>query len=144
MRLLCYKTVLWSVICLLWATTLAGCAPKELLEAEYFLGLFEKEASGYGVIVDTSVITVLHRPFLRGRWAQCYGNVLVLNDMVWEQLSNTRRKMVVYHEVGHCICGFAHRAPSLMQSFLPGEQKFSDNEAWYMDEFFSEECDGAL
>lgn len=76
---------------------------------------------------------------------RCYGPFsrhIELNSPAWDKLSNTDRKTLVYHELGHCVFGRAHRddylpngcPASYMNSIVVAERCVAADPAYYINE----------
>lgn len=64
---------------------------------------------------------------------------IVVNEEKWGIIEETKKEMVVYHELGHCILKRAHRedVKSLMNPYLVGQKDFEKNQDEYLTELFS-------
>lgn len=73
---------------------------------------------------------------------------ITINPKAWAEASETTRKVLVYHELGHCVLGRTHRddqirsllgpyPASLMHSELIRDSQFLAHREEYLQEFFS-------
>jgi hypothetical protein len=76
----------------------------------------------------------------------CYMPVRVIIDsIIWKQSTETRKKMLIYHELGHCLLYRLHDdkieersgyPQSIMNTYLFNEAIFKYYEKDYIDELF--------
>jgi hypothetical protein len=56
----------------------------------------------------------------------------------WSGLSDTSRKLLVYHELGHCILERKHEddVPSIMSAYLLNKFEYEEKEEYFLEELF--------
>ena len=66
---------------------------------------------------------------------------IVIDPTTWPNLAETRKKLLIYHEIGHCVLHRAHikgTNTSIMNPILINSTVFEDDEGFFIDELFDE------
>lgn len=93
------------------AATSCAKAPQDPAAASYVAEF----VSDYGVNVDHIEIRMISldemSKFIPGSAGVCVGgSLVVIRGDYWLTLTDDQKKFLVYHELGHCALGEAHRA----------------------------------
>lgn len=115
---------------------------------------FQRDAENHHHAVDLSSLTI---QFMgdeesqgaseSGLLARCTGNEIHVSQDFWDRSTDLSRKLILYHEMGHCILGRDHKdgfdpdkriALSIMNSHAGAViPNFLDNEEYYLNELFN-------
>lgn len=148
---------------LLWVTIilLFGCGANDQFEATardklYSVGSFQKyvddfkwqaSKTGNSIVIDDLVIRFRHIPE-EIILAQCllftkdyYPPIIDVDPDKWNNLSKTEKRILIFHELGHCILKRKHidHYQSIMNTYLLDEKKFTKDKKLFMDELFNPE-----
>lgn len=122
-----------------------------------YFQLFEEEAARRGVTVDlvesgiTGMIAEIDEGNVIGRcqYGRYAGNHVTIDQTFWNRSGQLGREMVVFHELGHCYLGRAHREDrfqsgscvSIMRSgtCCCRDAYRSTTRSYYVDELFGVE-----
>lgn len=70
-------------------------------------------------------------------------NIIEIDYTAWPNLSSIEKKLLLYHEMGHCLLGREHnnvvtnkRPVSIMNAYLLSEVYFNTNPKGYLQELF--------
>ena len=72
---------------------------------------------------------------------------ITIDTNLWANLTDTRRKLLMYHELGHCVLFRKHvegYGTSIMNPMLIGSAIFSSKENFFINELFNENTHGSL
>lgn len=74
--------------------------------------------------------------------ASCSGGKhIAVYRPVWVKASHTKREMIIFHELGHCVLNREHSSttdkPSLMAESLISVRAYRENREYYLRELFS-------
>lgn len=119
--------------------------PKEL---QHFVTEFEQAAIDYNhtkIYIDNLVI--VYKPLEPLTNAKCYFNLsppkIVLNIDTWADNTTTAQRLIIYHELGHCILGYGHRdfdvsfgQGSIMNTYLLQDSYYLEHVDYYLNELF--------
>jgi hypothetical protein len=64
---------------------------------------------------------------------------IIIDPDTWETMSDTRRKLLMYHEMGHCVLFREHvegRNTSIMNPLLIWSSVYLKDEQYFLDELF--------
>lgn len=151
---------LWTVaISIMWMIVAVGCAekPESHVDPEFqeLVSQFQREAQEHGVAVEMAGLTVAFGDFEAKSSGVTLGSCrgagsenprVKINSASWPKLSQSARKEVIFHELGHCILVRAHKddvastgfAKSLMARSILSERLFVQNEDGYLRELFTQ------
>lgn len=64
--------------------------------------------------------------------------VIYIDNIHWASLNEISRKLLMHHELGHCILERSHEddAPSIMSTQLLNSAAYSRNKEYYLEELF--------
>ena len=63
---------------------------------------------------------------------------------IWDRLCEIQRKMLIYHEMGHCVLGYGHRKKSIMNTKLYSCAFYEQNEPYLIRELFVNDSELSL
>lgn len=131
-----------------------GCSKNRTLdpELEGYVSEFEQASQRVGKRISAKDISVkfVSTTSRADAVAQCLNGgmgpaEIEISQSLWEQLSETRRKLTIFHELGHCKLNRSHRSDhrsdgtpaSIMFIYNVPEQVFLEDENYYLDELFN-------
>lgn len=81
--------------------------------------------------------------------AKCYYNGyygdgiprIIIDPIEWEKSSSLRKRILMFHELAHCILKQQHRddRPSIMNTLIVKDEAFKKKSDYYLDELFNPE-----
>lgn len=82
-------------------------------EAEVYYQEFLEHSRAFGrdVSHETIVIQMAATTTKVGPWevkGSCQDGVVTLNSKYWEHMNDDQKRLLVYHELGHCLLGLPH------------------------------------
>tara|TARA_Y100000034_G_scaffold134332_1_gene202476 strand:- start:5458 stop:6255 length:798 start_codon:yes stop_codon:yes gene_type:complete len=90
----------------------------------------------------------LYGYFLKNSYANCdlETRTIYINNRFWERLNEIDRKILIYHELGHCVLERTHnhsfgengKPNSIMSEFLIVDNDFVSKEEEYLKELFNQ------
>lgn len=101
---------------------LSGCASQTIdTELESYVDAFEQDSAIYGKPMQVSSSVVFTDSLNPGERGRCTKNETEPNQVqilksYWNQADETSRKVLVYHELGHCELGRDHAASGIMNA----------------------------
>ena len=147
-----------KVISILFLFSLIGCAPpihSRSIESEFsgIVARFKVDALSNGLnIKDNSLVirfdnvsekfpsnigeTVGVCQFLIDDNEVQYPSVSIDKEF-WNNLDDSRREVLIYHELGHCLLWQDHREHSIMQAILLDSLEYSLHREYYVTELFN-------
>lgn len=133
------------------ALVTSSCGPipliRDIKAASTFIAMFESEAANRGVkTTNISLIT----DFTDLSYGDHDGYVLLgicthTNEGVpwirldwdrWKKLSDTRKEVLVFHELGHCFRGLGHTNGGIMNAVMISDQDYLNNRESYINDLF--------
>lgn len=151
-----------KVLIILISLTFAGCG-RHIVDADFtkYVDSFNDAATKRGYLVDGKTgyrgtnglniefATEKLYPKYTGNEnaiAVCQGGSSILVDKdYWDSTSDTKKEMLIYHELGHCVLKRDHRDDfdgyqyvSLMNIGLVDETNYRNHRETYLDELFKE------
>jgi hypothetical protein len=140
------KLSTWIAIIILLALAV-GCAKKHSTIAgnvQPFVNEFHVDATAYGLgTIDENGLIVQFGTLwtdtstVIGLCQTSDGSPLVTLDQRWfDNADDESRRILVYHELGHCLLGQVHRPDSIMEPIILSDNLFEKNTDEYLSEFF--------
>lgn len=116
-------------------------------EAQALFNQFADDAVASGRNVSYADLQIVFEPELGPTvYGKCNRSIksffggyrtLVLNRRYWDNAPESSRKLVLYHELGHCVLGQGHHGHEIMQASI-SENGFYFNEALWIEHLFQD------
>ncbi len=134
---------------------MSGCGSNIPKEVDVYLNSFVREAElrghDFSNIRQGLIIKFTDLPYNKAGSSQSFlfRKTIKLAPLIWKQMNDRQREMLVFHELGHCVLGRQHKNDELLlgecASIMKegGENTCVDNvfsESWrryYIDELFN-------
>jgi Putative phage metallopeptidase len=104
---------------------------------------FVADAETYGRVVDVSGIRIVfgtlgysQADLIAGQTDLADGNITI-DPNAWAVMTETQRKLIVYHELSHSRLHQVHRSNSIMSAVLISDASFEGAKDFYINELFA-------
>lgn len=108
-----------------------------------YLQQFDNASKAYGVTPVEGNIYIKFGEVLIGEIGLCHPATLAdaayitIDKFQWDQLIDSERATLVFHELGHCVLHQQHRPDSIMNPHVLAGGEFSSHEERYVEELFT-------
>ena len=124
-------------------------------DLEPFLDRFITEVNNYSYSLNQNFDLVFDKtlkggiPAVLGHCDNGATPVVRINPYTWVQLSDTKKEILIFHELGHCLMGKSGHndsnvtvnlvsiKESIMTTTIISETMYLDNRIYYLNEFFN-------
>lgn len=125
---------------------LSGCDVKQYNESNY-VARFLYEADIRGVKIDRAKVPSIDYDDLLNYYTTnavlgiCKQGpkIIVLNTRTWDTMSPTKKEIVIFHELAHCLLGIrehSNRSISLLSAVIPNESDYLKHRTEVLDNLF--------
>ncbi len=134
---------------------LTACGKEPVVELNQFsnyVANFEAQAQKQGIEIELKNLVIQFGDIPGGNsrvTAACISysdgfDSIIVNETMWEKLTETQREIVIFHELGHCILERGHIDEhneegipvSMMNSYLIDGRTYDSFHGYYMSELF--------
>lgn len=148
-------TVFGVLACSSAVSILSGCGRTQYSVGQFqtYVTRFENEsrAHGHPVEIRDLVIEFGDLPLTKNgtcRTSAIQTPLITINRQLWQNMDESRREALIFHEIGHCILGRPHddteinegghsRPESVMSTYLLDSHTYQSNRSAYIQELFT-------